>query len=410
MDRISGLSDELLVKILSFAPTEVAVSTSILSKRWKFVWMWVPKLEFVMNHFRPDIALQDFIDKNLPLLRAPVIEKFRLQCFSKSFRPEDINRWVGITISRCIRELDINYFAFSHNDELAMLLPSSLYTCKSLVTLKLNGHRIHVDVPRTVSLPSLKNLLLREVTYSAEDSLRLLLSYCPLLEDLVIARERGDNIRGIVVISPSLQRLTLPIDGGTSDSNEYVIVAPSLKYITVEHYAAYGFSYLVAHMPKVEEADIVAENQRHLEKILESVTSVKRISLCVWVNEEEEYMYHDGIYFSQLEHLKLCISFDYWLKLLFRLLQDSPKLRVLKLYISCDDSRKYKAGSWNNNQSSVPECLLESLESFEFAGYRGRPEERDFVSFIFKNACRLKSSSIMAPLYPDEESCSSTET
>ncbi|KAF3549938.1 hypothetical protein DY000_02002767 [Brassica cretica] len=70
MDRISGLSDELLVKILSFVPTEVAVSTSILSKRWKFVWMWVSKLEFVMNHFGPDIALQDFINKNLPLLKS----------------------------------------------------------------------------------------------------------------------------------------------------------------------------------------------------------------------------------------------------------------------------------------------------------------------------------------------------
>ncbi|CAN7008482.1 unnamed protein product [Brassica rapa subsp. trilocularis] len=267
MDRISGLSDGLLVKILSFVPTEVAVPTSILSKRWKFVWMWVPKLEFVMNHFDPDIALEDFINKNLPLLRAQVIEKFRLQCFYKSFRPEEINKWVGITVSRCIRELNINFFSCYHKEELPMLLPSSLYTCKSLVTLKLTGHRLLVDVPRTVSLPSLKTLLLREVTYSTEDSLRLLLSYCPLLEDLVIGRYSDDNIRGIIIISPSLQRLTLAIDGGASYSNEYVIVTPSLKYIKVENYAAERFSYLVSHMSKVEEADIIAENQHHLEKL-----------------------------------------------------------------------------------------------------------------------------------------------
>ncbi|KAF3549939.1 hypothetical protein DY000_02002766, partial [Brassica cretica] len=117
-----------------------------------------------------------------------------------------------------------------------MLLPSSLYTCKSLVTLKLTGHRLLVDVPRTVSLPSFKTLLLHEVTYSTEDSLRLLLSYCPLLEDLVIGRDSDDHIRGIIIISPSLQRLTLPIDGGASYSNEYVIVTPSLKYIKVENY------------------------------------------------------------------------------------------------------------------------------------------------------------------------------
>ncbi|KAF2561060.1 hypothetical protein F2Q70_00018927, partial [Brassica cretica] len=36
MNRINGLSDDLLVKILSFLPTKVAISTSILSKRWKY--------------------------------------------------------------------------------------------------------------------------------------------------------------------------------------------------------------------------------------------------------------------------------------------------------------------------------------------------------------------------------------
>jgi len=39
---------------------------------------------------------------------------------------------------------------------------------------------------------------------------------------------------------------------------------------------------------------------------------------------------------------------------------------------------------------------LESLETFEFAGYIGTPEERDFLSYIFKHARCLKSSSILS--------------
>ncbi|CAF1862035.1 unnamed protein product, partial [Brassica napus] len=109
-------------------------------------------------------------------------------------------------------------------------------------------------------------------------------------------------------------------------------------------------------------------------------------------------MYHDGIFFDQLEHLKLGISFDYWSKLLFRLLRDAPKLRVLKLYVySGGRFKKYEPISWNNVIRlviTVPTCLLESLETFEFADYRGRQEERDFVSFIIKHACHLKSSTI----------------
>ncbi|KAF2619712.1 hypothetical protein F2Q68_00041538 [Brassica cretica] len=49
MGRISGLSDELLVKILRLVPTKVAVSTSILSKRWECLWMWLPKLKILLD-------------------------------------------------------------------------------------------------------------------------------------------------------------------------------------------------------------------------------------------------------------------------------------------------------------------------------------------------------------------------
>jgi len=44
-------------------------------------------------------------------------------------------------------------------------------------------------------------------------------------------------------------------------------------------------------------------------------------------------MYHNGIYFNQLEHLNLHIYRDNWSKLLVRLLEDSPKLRVLKIVV-----------------------------------------------------------------------------
>nr|VDD13592.1 unnamed protein product [Brassica rapa] len=392
-------------QILTFVPTKVAVSTSILSKRWEFLWTWVPKLEFVDNKYESYLAIKDFINKNLPLLKAPVIESFLLKCCSSFFQPEDITQWVATTVSRRIVELDIDC-VYCWSGDPCLLLPSSLFTCESLVTLKLNGEMILLDVPRTISLPSLKTLHLGCVTYSKEDTFRLLLSYCPVLEDLVIRRSGHDNAKAIVVISPSLQRLTLPLDGGTSSSDEFVIVTPSLKYFNVEVYNG-RYSYLVAHMPKVEEADITVDE--YLEMVFESITSVKRLSLCVLFDFEERYMYHDGIFFSQLEHLKLGISFDYWSKLLFRLLRDAPKLRVLKLYVySGGRFKKYEPISWNNDPSAVPTCVLESLATFEFADYRGMQEERDFVSFIIKNACHLKSSTITP--CTRMETCSSTDS
>uniref|UniRef100_A0A0D3E214 Uncharacterized protein n=1 Tax=Brassica oleracea var. oleracea TaxID=109376 RepID=A0A0D3E214_BRAOL len=39
VDRISALSDDLLVKIPTCLPTRVAASTTVLSKRWECLWM-----------------------------------------------------------------------------------------------------------------------------------------------------------------------------------------------------------------------------------------------------------------------------------------------------------------------------------------------------------------------------------
>ncbi|PNX93525.1 F-box/LRR-repeat protein [Trifolium pratense] len=44
-DRISSLPDPILHHILSFLPTKLAATTSILSKRWNPQWLSVPVLE-----------------------------------------------------------------------------------------------------------------------------------------------------------------------------------------------------------------------------------------------------------------------------------------------------------------------------------------------------------------------------
>ncbi|KAL0741139.1 hypothetical protein Bca4012_082652 [Brassica carinata] len=145
MDRISGLSDELLVRILTFVPTKVAVSTSLLSKRWEFVWTWVPKLEFVDNKYGSDLAIRDFIKKNLPLLKPPVIETFRLKCFS-SFPPEEITQ-VG-----CNHGLSLHRRA--RYRVYALIIGSSCFSGCSGMLLSCessNSTFIVVDVSRSIS-------------------------------------------------------------------------------------------------------------------------------------------------------------------------------------------------------------------------------------------------------------------
>ncbi|CAL9224031.1 unnamed protein product [Arabidopsis halleri] len=64
-------------------------------------------------------------------------------------------------------------------------LPKSLYTCDTLVYLRLSN-KVFVDVSSPVCLPSLKRLHLVFVVYKDEDSVVRLLSSCPILEYLYV--------------------------------------------------------------------------------------------------------------------------------------------------------------------------------------------------------------------------------
>ncbi|CAN7028403.1 unnamed protein product [Brassica oleracea var. botrytis] len=138
-------------------------------------------------------------------------------------------------------------------------------------------------------------------------------------------------------------------------------------------------------MPNLIEAYIDVEFP-NIKSLIESITSVKRLEICL------EVLYEEGIVFSQLEHLKLCRCKDCTSNLLIRLLKDSPNLRVLDLYEMIDH---YYCGiiPWNP-PSTVPACMLSSLQIFHWSAYSGVPGERDLAIYMLKNASHLKTVTI----------------
>ncbi|CAN7032136.1 unnamed protein product [Brassica oleracea var. botrytis] len=385
MDKISRLPDELLVKVLTFLPTKEAVSSSILSKRWEHIWKWLPKLEYDDQHYSESERkrLRCFIVRSLPLHKAHVIESLRLKLSnSHYFKPQVIKWIVATAVSRNVRELDISYSSYP---EKLNTLPSNLYTSKSLVVLKLSDW-ILLAVPPMVCLPSLKTLQLQQVAYFNEESLQRLLSNCPALEELKVDIWKDDNTRKFTIIVPSLQRLSLfiPFDYGIDG---LVIKTPSLKYFKLRVHSSSSHYCLVEHMPNLIEAYIDVEFP-NIKSLIESITSVKRLEICL------EVLYEEGIVFSQLEHLKLCRCKDCTSNLLVRLLKDSPNLRVLNLYEMIDH---YYCGiiSWNQ-PSTVPACMLSSLQILNWSAYSGVPGERDLAIYMLKNARHLKTATILS--------------
>ncbi|KAG7543789.1 FBD domain [Arabidopsis thaliana x Arabidopsis arenosa] len=383
---LGGLHDDLLIKILSFLPTEVAVSTCVLSKRWEFLWMWLPNLDFIYTCV-PRPGLRDFIDRKLPIHRAPVIERLRLIVTRHShIKPEDIKRWIEIAVSRHVRELDICYHSRTEN-----IIPSSLFTCKSLLTLKLKWIAL-IYVPSMV-FPSLKTLELKDLIFV--DGLQQFLSICPVLEELSVDFYEYDKTKEFSIIVQSLQSLSLFIPDDLF-LDGYEIDTPSLKFLKLVNLNHWEHYSLIKNMPKLKEAYVRVgySNLKILNSAIESVISVKRLTIC------SEDVYGDGFVFKHLEHLNLCVCKKNSSNLLGKFLKDSPKLRVLDISVVKDHrfNKRYRMVSWNQ-PSPVPECLLSSLQIFKWSRYLGSPEEGDIAVYILKNARQLKKATISSKPY-----------
>ncbi|KAG7538177.1 F-box domain [Arabidopsis suecica] len=398
MDMISNLSDDLLLKILSELPTKDVVATAVLSKRWKFLWMMVHKLDFDDNFEYEDVVdglpsnyerFLQFVDRVMVFHKAPVIKtlKFRVGRWCNT---EEMAHWIRIGIVRCVRQLEISHFVeyYEEYDQQSIILPRSLYMFAKLEVLKLTN-TIVLDVPTAVCLPSLKSLHLLYVEYKTDECHCRLLSGCPVLEELVVDISSNSSLPCFYVVMPSLERLSIRDTWVDDFASNVVINAPSLKYLNIVDTAGNDISCLSENMPKMAEANVNVSHEGP-EMVMRSLTSVKRLSLCLSLSAS---MLQQHIVFYQLVHLELCVDALRWWELFTWMLESSPKLQVLKLI----KERLWWSvnpieGRWGQPRS-VPECLLSHLNTFQWKYYIGGEEENKLVAYILKNARQLKTAS-----------------
>ncbi|CAH8353150.1 unnamed protein product [Eruca vesicaria subsp. sativa] len=361
-DKISALPDDLLVKILSLVPTKYAVATIILSKRWRYIWTMVPKLDYNMNDgIHNKVGFLDFlfgnsyqrwflrfINESLRVHKAPVLEKLGIELGPRC--PVDVNvdvgKWIEKAVDKRVREIE---FILRWSAEYT-ILPKSLYTCVSLVSLSLSG-KILVDVPSLACLPFLEDLELHSVVYKDEDSFARLLSSCPKLKILSVARhDHQDNV----------------------------------KEITIADYS--GDSCFIENETHLDKAFISGSCYPD-NKFKTCLSSVINLEL---VLNFATFTWFNTINFSQLLECKIRLadSLD-WLEPLLFLLQNSPNLKILSIDQTFIRYAEELPLSWSL-RSSVPECLSTHLKIFEWNDYGGRYKEKELVRYIFAKSNCLK--------------------
>ncbi|WZY85873.1 hypothetical protein YC2023_032257 [Brassica napus] len=374
-DRISSLPDDLLVTILLSVPLKDAAATMILSKRWRFMWTMLPILVYKESDVESKNSVWDFLDKSLELHKAPLLGMY-MQLGPQCPLDADVGKWVATALDRGLALLifELRWSADPTS------LPMTLYSCKSLKILRLS-HKVLVDLPSSIWLPSLQILELNCVVYKNEDSLKRFLSSCPVLESMTVTREKDDNVKIFTVKAPYL--LDLSYGNYMSDDDEedtgrcLVIDTPALTYLDIADYS--GNSWSIENTPCLEEVYFnVDRSLLGFDKFLRSFSKVLFLELIL---TDKMIVCFSTIEFSRLTKCKLFPNNSNWMDSLVNCCQKTNHQPPI-------------ASMWWSQSISDPECLSSSLEKFELIDYGGREEERELVEYILTTSICLKTATI----------------
>ncbi|XP_077233345.1 F-box/FBD/LRR-repeat protein At1g13570-like [Tasmannia lanceolata] len=210
LDVISNLPRDAIDTILMHLPIRDAVRTSILSTKWRYKWVNVPKIKFdsqcypsSISSFDPKVVLLNLkrtkiVDQVLLQHRGP-IQKF--ECSDYLHPCSDFDHWILFLSRRGINEVIIKF----SGDHVTYKLPSCLFSCQKLYHLRLECCIFNIPT-KFKSFSCLKSLYLREVCFF-DNELECLISNSPLLEKLTFVCNYGSN--RLKINAPNLRFLYL---------------------------------------------------------------------------------------------------------------------------------------------------------------------------------------------------------
>ncbi|KAB2623512.1 F-box/LRR-repeat protein 13-like [Pyrus ussuriensis x Pyrus communis] len=280
-DRISALPTEVLCHILSFLPTNYAVRTTVLSKRWKNIWTSVPNLYFCDDDYPEVNDFTAFVNRVLDSHDSSWIQKFHLHCDDDYFEPPPVDRWIHAAIERKVVELDlcVNHSEPDQNFE----LPQNIFMCETLKILELQFHFI-ARPPTSKCFPNLKFLNV-DIHHPDVDSVEKVLPYFPVLEDLVIDGFLDDydvESLDINISAPALKTLVLSLEIENFDEDFKLCTnSPKLESLDFRLYGLSKFSLSINENSSADVEDIhqYAEHHDRAIAIFKDICNVKYLSL-----------------------------------------------------------------------------------------------------------------------------------
>ncbi|KAL4378550.1 hypothetical protein GQ457_02G031560 [Hibiscus cannabinus] len=389
-DRISELSDDVLVKILSFLPSEEAVlKTSFLSHRWKQLWESLP-VSFNFDGLMPvrcgayakslvkpnDYRRMRFEDRKreirkfvgwvnhvLIAYQGSTIDELRVLFYFDKDSWGYVDKWIDIAMKKKVKKLELHFLYFH------------LFSWW------------HYPFPQQCFCGSeyLRSLCLKNVGVS-DDVTEWILSNCPMLESLHI--EGSPLLVDPKVSGSSLRLKHLHLSKG-ANVRSVEISAPNL--VSFEYH---------------EEEEQLRLHIRHAPKLTELYFSSRVYNIDI-----DDHNPPLSYYLPQLVTLRLSIRIPYLIQVfptctnlrhlsckvpirpgsrhfsLRPLIEASPFLHKFTLEIKNYNKIKNRL---SKVQTAVECSPHKHLKVLEIIGFLGQPMETNFVAYLLKSAIELE--------------------
>ncbi|KAL5725682.1 hypothetical protein ACHQM5_008799 [Ranunculus cassubicifolius] len=401
-DRISSLPDSILHHILRFLPTHCSVHTCVLSKRWKYIWTGVSRLDFnesqmIHSDIYKDIDFINFVEQTIDFHDGSDLEKFRLKltltrdeahAYERADEADQIKELISKVLTRKIQKLNIYLI------ETFIEFPPSLYACTSLIRMKLHGLFSVLKLPASVCFPNLEIMQLRSLRISCEEENQRVSFKCPVLDEVMLIDCEWEEIKAMDIFAPKLVRMIIDdIDNEFSTDCELNFYAESLTDVDVFSCLTYELSF--HNILSLSNANITIGNGRNdnsgrFSKLLQGFRTVKELILC-YPTIRKLSSVNELLALSNLKDLVIPKSKFLNGELLTELFCSLPRIESLAFINGLD---RYSVQGYDWSLEAISQSFLLHLKLIHIDDFSGNETELSLVKFLLKNAKSIKEISL----------------
>lgn len=399
-DRISSLPTSILHHILSFIPTHYAVHTCVLSKRWRYVWTGIPKLDFnetslYLDKLYSKVDFLKFVEGVLSYHDPTVvIHKFRLS-YMDIIDESDLTSWVSMVLKRKVQKINLDISADSPIE-----FPSSFFACESLTSIKLVAMHSTLKFPASVCFPNLKLLHFKFVGITCEDGVQQVCVNFPVVEEVMLIECQWYEIKRVDISAPALERMIIDDDEDNDEDDDFVadceirIHAKSLVTLDVVSCLTYELS--LCNLSSLSDAYIDLGTGSHINdranKVLQGIYNVKDLRLPYPTLNQLDSV-KDLLALSNLKSLTVTRTNFVNGDLLTELFGSLPNIESL---VFTDGLDEYSNEGYDWTGAAISQSFLAHLKLFEIVSFYGNETELSLVEFLLTNARALEKITIVS--------------